>query len=254
MLPAPRAQAGWTALGGALLLGAWAAVAALSPPELALPSPWAAVQAGVEELRAGRFLTDLLTSLGRVAAGYGLAAFSAIPLGLACGRHPVLGATLMPWVAAGKNLSPLAWMPFAIVWFGVGHAPAIFLIYLACFFPLAMAAAAAAAAVPQRLVDVADEMGLSGWARWTKLLLPACAPALVVALRMAAGLAWMVVVAAEMIAGQDGLGFLIWDARNGLRTDLLVWGMLCIAAVGWALDRGLASLVRHPRLAWAHGA
>lgn len=254
MRPSPRAQAGWTALGGLALLGVWVALAWFSPPELAMPSPWAALQAGWEELRAGRFLSDLLASLGRVGAGFGLAAATAIPLGLLCGRQPRLGAALLPWVAAGKNLSPLAWMPFAIVWFGVGHAPAIFLICLACFFPLALAAAAAAASVPQRLVDVADELGLKGWARWRHLLLPACAPGLVVALRLTAGVAWMVVVAAEMIAGQDGLGFLIWDARNGLRTELLAWGMLVIAAVGWGLDRGLAALARHPRLAWAHGA
>jgi NitT/TauT family transport system permease protein len=134
----------------------------------------------------------------------------------------------LPIVNFFRNLSPLAWIPFAILWFGVGDASATFLIFLAVFFPLVLATMAAAANIPAVYARVAHDYGMRDSERLVRVTLPAIMPQVITALRVAAGVAWLVVVAAEMIAGRDGLGFAVMDSRNGLRTDLLVVAMIVI--------------------------
>src|SRR6185503_6070990 len=123
------------------------------------------------------------------------------------------------------------------LWFGIGDIPSIFLIFMASFFPVVIATIAAVASIPSVYFRVAEDYHFSRTELLTHVTLPAIAPQVITALRVTAGLAWVVVVAAEMIAGRDGLGFAVWDARNGLRMDLLVVGMIVIGIIGVVIDK-----------------
>ncbi len=215
-------------------------------PESAFPSPLAVARGFVEEVRAGRLLDDLVASLFRVTTGFALAVGLGLPLGLILGGRARARAALLPAVNFFRNLSPLAWIPFAILWFG------IFLIFMASFFPIVLATIAAVANVPAVYFRVARNYGYSGARLLTQVTLPAIAPQVITSLRVTAGLAWVVVVAAEMIAGRDGLGFAVWDARNGLRMDLLVVGMIVIGLIGVLIDRILLRLTLIKSVRWGY--
>jgi NitT/TauT family transport system permease protein len=234
-------------------IGMWAGLSALHVfPESAFPSPMAVGRGFIEEIETGRLFNDIVASLFRVTTGFLLATALGIPLGLVLGSRARARAAFLPAVNFFRNLSPLAWIPFAILWFGIGDVPAIFLIFMASFFPIVLATIAAAAAVPAIYFRVARNYGMQGTELLTQVTLPAILPQVITALRVTAGLAWVVVVAAEMIAGRDGLGFAIWDARNGLRMDLLVVGMIVIGIIGVAIDRILVQLTRIPSVRWGY--
>jgi NitT/TauT family transport system permease protein len=241
----------WPFVTGAALLALWwIPHAAGIYPVGTVPSPDAVAEAFAGEIKSGRLLDDTIASLYRVAWGYVLAVVTAVPLGLVIGRSLRARDALLPWVNFFRNLSPIAWIPFAIVWFGVNDPPAIFLLFYATFFQIVLATAAAASSVPKVYYRVAEDLGESGWTVLFRVTLPAIMPQLVTALRVAIGVAWMVVVAAEMIAVPSGLGYLIVDARNGLRWDLLVCGMITIGAIGIGLDFAFARLAKIPSVSW----
>lgn len=236
--------------GSVILVAWWAASALRMFPTGTVPSPGEVMLAFREEISSGRLLADTIASLYRVSWGFISAVLLAVPLGLVTGRHAATRAALMPLINFFRSLSPIAWIPFAIVWFGVGDPPAIAIIFIATFFQVVLATAAAAASVPRVYYKVAEDLGLRGRAVLFTITLPAILPQLVTALRVAIGVAWMVVVAAEMIAVRSGLGFLIVDARNGLRMDLVVCGMITIGAIGIGLDMLFSRLTRIPSLRW----
>lgn len=236
-----------------LLVALWWMLSALHIyPESAFPSPPSVVRGFGEEISAGRLFDDLVASLFRVLTGFALAVALGIPLGLMLGHRARARVALLPTVNFFRNLSPLAWIPFAILWFGIGDRPAIFLIFMASFFPLVLATIAAVASIPAVFFRVAQNYGYHGAELLTKVTLPAIIPQVITALRITAGLAWVVVVAAEMIAGQDGLGFAIWDSRNGLRVDLLVVNMIVIGLIGVVIDRLLLQLTKIPSIRWGY--
>jgi len=236
---------------GLILLGIWwIASLAGAFPTGTVPSPDEVGVAFAAEVTSGRLLDDTIASLYRVAWGYIAAVVAAVPLGLVIGRSARTRDALMPWVNFFRSLSPIAWIPFAIIWFGVGDQPAIFIIFVAVFFQVALATSAAAASVPKVYYRVAEDLGLRGRAVLLHVTLPAILPQLVTALRVAIGVAWMVVVAAEMIAVHSGLGFLIIDGRNALRWDLVVVGMISIGAIGILLDIAFARLAKIPSVRW----
>ena len=237
----------------AVALALWGTLAALRVfPESVFPSPAAVARGFAEELRTGRLPNDLVASLFRVTTGFALAVALGLPLGLWLGHSARARAALLPAVNFFRSLSPLAWIPFAILWFGIGDLPAIFLIFMASFFPIVLATVAAVASIPAVYFRVAEDYGLGGAELLTQVTLPAIAPQVITALRVTAGVAWLVVVAAEMIAGRDGLGFAIWDARNGLRMDLLVVGMIVIGVIGVVIDRLLVRLMTIPSVRWGY--
>ena len=238
------------ATGLVLFAAWWLASAADMFPTGTVPSPAEVAGAFATTARTGRLFEDIFASLFRVAWGFTTAVATAIPLGLLVGRSAAARAALLPWINFFRSLSPIAWIPFAIVWFGIGDPPAIFLIFLATFFQIALATAAASAGVPTVYYRVAQELGLGAPAVVFRVTLPAIFPQLVTALRVAVGVAWMVGVAAEMIALRSGLGFLIVDARNGLRMDLVVCGMIAIGAIGIVLDGVFARLARINSVRW----
>ena len=236
-----------------LALLIWSALSLLRVfPESVFPSPAAVARGFMEEVQTGRLLNDMVASLFRVTAGFALAVALGLPLGLWLGHGARARQALLPAVNFFRNLSPLAWIPFAILWFGIGDLPAIFLIFMASFFPIVLATVAAVASIPTVYFRVARDYGFRGAELLTQVTLPAIAPQVITALRVTAGLAWVVVVAAEMIAGRDGLGFASWDARNGLRMDLLVVGMIVIGLIGVLIDRMLVQLMRLPSVRWGY--
>jgi NitT/TauT family transport system permease protein len=244
----------WIALAGpALLVGLWAGVGALGvfPPSL-FPTPLAVARGLVLELRSGRLFDDAVASLFRVAAGFLLAVGLGVPAGLLIGRSALAREAFLPLVNFFRSLSPLAWIPFAILWLGIGDPPAIFLIFMAAFFPVVLSTSAAVASIPSVYFRVARDLGIEGTDLLREVMLPAIAPEVITTLRVTAGLSWLVVVAAEMIAGRDGLGFAVWDARNGLRIDLLGAAMVVIGLLGVVLDRLLVRLTRIPSVRWGY--
>ena len=231
----------------------WAVLAHLGVfPESVFPSPLAVARGFGEEIRTGRLLNDIVASLFRVTTGFALAVIVGLPLGLLLGQHRLARGALLPAINFFRSLSPLAWIPFAILWFGIGDLPAIFLIFLASVFPITLATIAAVASIPTVYFRVARDYDIRGTELLLQVTLPSIAPDVITALRVTAGLAWVVVVAAEMIAGQDGLGFAIWDARNGLRMDLLVVGMIVIGIIGVVLDWLLVQLKKIPSVRWGY--
>jgi len=217
-----------------------------------LPSPLAVLQSIPDEVHTGRLFSDIVASLFRIGAGFSLAVLLGIPLGLWLGSRPLVRAALLPGVNFFRNLSPLAWIPFAILWFGIGDPAAIFLIFMASFFPLAMATMAAVATIPIVHFRVARDYGFHGRELLFHVTLPAILPQVITALRVTAGVAWIVVVAAEMVGCKDGLGYGIYDARSALRLDLVALYMVIIGLLGIGLDRLLAQLTRLPGVRWGY--
>ncbi|MGC4046803.1 MAG: ABC transporter permease [Armatimonas sp.] len=221
-------------------------------PESAFPTPSQVFDGFMEEGKRGRLFDDIIASLFRVSSGFLLATGLGIPLGLLLGLRLHARYALLPAVNFLRNLSPLAWIPFAILWFGIGDAPAVFLIFMASFPPIILTTMVAVAHIPEVYFKVARDYSMKGMELLTQVIIPAILPQILTALRVTAGLAWVVVVAAELIAGRDGLGFLIWDARNALRPDLVVVGMVIIGAFGVLTDRLLAQLTRIPSVRWSY--
>ena len=237
----------------AVLVLIWAALAGSQtfPPSL-FPHPWDVAAAIGAELRSGRLANDVVASLFRVFTGFVLAVVIGVPCGLLLGHSRLAREAFLPLVNFFRSLSPLAWIPFAILWLGIGDRPAIFLIFMAAFFPIVLSTSAAVANIPSVFFRVARDLGIEGPRLLKEVTLPAIAPQVITTLRVSAGLSWLVVVAAEMIAGTDGLGFAVWDARNGLRIDLLAAAMLVIGLIGVALDRVLVQLTKIPSVSWGY--
>lgn len=231
----------------------WAFVSAtgMFPPS-AFPAPAAVLKAFLQEAGSGRLFNDIITSLFRVSCGFLGAVALGIPIGVWMGQILSARIAFLPITNFFRNLSPLAWMPFAILWFGVGDAASIFLIFLSVFFPVVLATLAAVAGIPAVHFRVARAYGLRGWEKLTRVTLPAIMPQVITTLRVTAGVAWLVVVAAEMIAGRDGLGFAVMDSRNGLRTDILVVEMFVIGVIGVLIDRVLVQLTTIPSVRWGY--
>jgi NitT/TauT family transport system permease protein len=236
---------------GAVLLALWWLASALDLfPVGTVPSPADVAAAFAGELRSQRLLVHAVASLYRVAWGFVGAVLLAVPFGLMLGRAPGALRAVLPWINFFRSLSPIAWVPFAIVWFGLGDPPAIFIIFLSTFFQLALATVAAAGSVPRVYYRVAEDLGMTRRQVQLRVTLPAILPQLVTALRVAIGVAWMVVVAAEMIARESGLGYLILDARSGLRMDLVVVSMVTIGGIGIGLDLLFARMTKIDSVRW----
>jgi NitT/TauT family transport system permease protein len=237
----------------AILVSLWHVSIRLQAQPL-LPGPWAVGKGIVELARNGLLLRYVVASLFRVTWGYLLAVITAIPFGLFLGWHRRAEMAWNPPIQILRPISPLAWIPLAILWFGVGDLAAIFLIFVASFLPITVSAMNAVRSIPSIYLDAGRNFGLSQSQLIYKVLYPAVMPKLIVGLRLALGIAWLVVVAAEMVAVNSGLGFLIIDARNaGNRYDLVVAGMVLIGAIGLLLDTGFRSLEKLPALRWGYG-
>lgn len=231
-------------------LGLWHVVVVTSKTTV-FPSPVAVVRGVGELVRKGLLASYIFDSLRRVASGYLSALALGIPTGLALGWFPALAAASNPVIQMCRPISPLAWMPLAILAFGVSEWAPVSLIFLGAFFPIVVATMNGVRAVPALYVQAGRNFGLGPAALLARVVFPAALPQVLTGLRLALGVAWLVVVAAEMIAVDSGLGYLIIDSRNaGKRYDLVIAGMLLIGLIGLALDTGARSLERLKAVRW----
>lgn len=236
----------------AVLLAAWYWAIHRGTATL-LPDPIQVAMGFVELAERGLLLRYIVASLFRVTWGFLMAALIGIPAGLAIGWYRRSEMALNPLLQILRPISPLAWTPISILWFGVGDAAAIFLIFLASLLPLVLTAVSAVESIPAVYINAGRNFGLSPASLVYRVLYPAVIPRLIIGLRITLGVAWLVVVAAEMIAVNSGLGFLIVDARNaGNRYDLVVAGMVSIGLIGLLLDTGMRSLEGIRSLRWGY--
>jgi NitT/TauT family transport system permease protein len=226
----------WPVLASLVFLALWHYLVVWSATKV-FPSPLA-VAKGIRELSAkGVLWSYIADSLRRVALGFGAAVALGIPVGLTLGWYPAANQIVNPVLQMLRPISPIAWIPVAIILFGVGDTTAVFLIFLAAFFPVVVACVDGVSNVPSMYRRAARNFGLSPTQLLVKVIFPAALPRIIIGLRIALGIAWLVVVAAEMIAVDSGLGYLVIDARNsGKRYDLVVAAMLMIGVIGLVLD------------------
>jgi NitT/TauT family transport system permease protein len=229
----------WPLLTGALLLLVWHSLVKLTGTDV-FPSPLNVQRGLVQLIEQGLLWRYVGDSLRRVGIGYLTAITIGVPAGLLLGWYPAAAQIANPVIQMMRPISPIAWIPVAIVLFGVGDLAAMYLIFLAAFFPIVVSTMNGVRSVPSIYRRAGRNFGLSPAALLTRVVLPAALPQMLVGFRLALGIAWLVVVAAEMIAVTSGLGYLVIDARNaGKRYDLVVAAMILIGLIGLALDFGI---------------
>jgi NitT/TauT family transport system permease protein len=240
----------WPLLAAAALLAVWHYAVVWTGTKV-FPSPLG-VEKGLGELLHKHVLwSDIGDSLRRVAIGFGAATIIAIPLGLTLGWHPAVNQVVNPVLQLLRPISPIAWIPVAIIFFGIGDRAATLLIFLGAFFPIVVACVNGVSNVPSIYRRAGRNFGLSAPQILARVVFPAALPQILIGLRIALGVAWLVVVAAEMIAVDSGLGYLVIDSRNsGKRYDLVVAAMLMIGLIGLALDIAFRRLEKSRSVRW----
>jgi NitT/TauT family transport system permease protein len=220
----------------AVLLAAWWLVV-VATHSVIFPTPWQVVTGTAELIEDGTLFTHIGASLMRVGVGFSLAVIIGVPLGLWLGWVKGAYSTLNPLFQILRPISPIAWIPIAILWFGVGNASPIFLIFISSVFPMIVQTTAGVHTIELRYLRAAENFGVSRYTLFRQVVIPAVLPQIIVGMRIGLGVAWLVVVAAEMIALRSGLGYLIIDSRNaGNRYDLVIAGMIIIGLIGLLLD------------------
>ena len=212
------------------------------------PTPWQVVTGALELARDGTLWEHIGASLFRVGTGFLLAMLVAIPLGLWMGWVSGAYITLNPIFQMLRPISPIAWIPLAILWFGVGDLSPVFLIFISSVFPMIVQTTSGVHTIERRYLRAAANFGVPRGVLFRQVVIPAVLPEIIVGMRIGIGVAWLVVVAAEMIALHSGLGYLIMDSRNaGNRYDLVVASMVIIGLIGLLLD-GLTRLLERLKM------
>jgi len=225
----------------AVLLLAWAVVtnAGWIKP-LFLPSPQAVFQQFMEYLTGAAndmpLWQHFVASVGRVFAAFALAVVTAVPVGIAMGMSRVARGIFDPPIEFYRPLPPLSYLPLIIIWFGIDELPKVLLIFLSCFAPLALAARSGMKSASQEQINAAYSMGASYSQIIRHVILPSALPEILVGMRIAIGFGWTTLVAAEMVAANVGLGQMVLNASNFLRTDIVIMGIVVIGVVAYLFD------------------
>lgn len=224
-----------------VLLALWALVSNMGwIKPLFLPTPQTVFKVFVEYLTGNAndkpLWEHLLASILRVAAGFWLAVLTAIPVGIAMGMSRVARGIFDAPIEFYRPLPPLSYLPLIIIWFGIEELPKVLLIYLACFAPLALAARSGMKTASQEQINAAYSMGASYAQVIRHVILPAALPEILVGMRIAIGFGWTTLVAAEMVAANVGLGQMVLNAANFLRTDIVMMGIVVIGVVAFLFD------------------
>jgi NitT/TauT family transport system permease protein len=201
---------------------------------------------------SGEFVHDALTSLYRVFAGFAVGAGLALPFGLAMGASDKVYRWFNPLLQILRPIPPIAYIPLAILWFGLGNPPAIFLIALGAFFPVLINTIAGVRAVDSIYLRAARNLGASSFTIFRRVILPAATPYILSGVRIGIGTAFIVVIVAEMIAVNNGLGFRILEAREYFWSDKIFAGMLSIGLIGLVIDTVMNRINNH-LLRWHRG-
>jgi NitT/TauT family transport system permease protein len=198
----------------------------------------------------------IVSSLFRVTIGFALAVAVGVPFGLLLGWFTRLFQAFNPLIQVLRPISPIAWIPVAILWFGVADTAPVFLIFLASVFPITVTSMAAVKNIQPVYIRAARNFGVGRLELFRRVIFPATLPQILTGIRIALGVAWLVVVAAEMVAinpKSGGLGYLIIDARNaGKRYDLVVAGMVLIGLIGLVLDLLVRRLEKFDEVSWGY--
>lgn len=218
--------------------------------EALFPSPASTFLGLGELIKDGVLFEDIAASLVRFAVGYLASVLLALAAGLILGWYSKVWAYLNPIAQVLRPVSPVAWLPFIVLFFGIGEAPAIVIIFLAAFFPVLLATVAAVQKLDPIYLKVAQNFDIKEPAVFTKIILPAIFPQIATGLHLALGTAWVFLVAGEMVGAQSGLGFLIIDARNNLRADLLMAAIFTIGLLGLLLDSAMSLAERQLYRVW----
>lgn len=235
-----------------LLLAAWWAAVVVGESVI-FPTPWRVVAGTLELVREGTLWDHIGASLFRVGVGFLLAIAVGVPLGLLMGWVKGAFTMLNPMVQILRPISPIAWIPIAILWFGVGDVSPIFLIFLSSVFPIVVQTIAGVHTIDRQYLRAAENFGVSRFKMFHQVVIPAVLPQIIVGMRVSLGVAWLVVVAAEMIALKSGLGYLIIDSRNaGNRYDLVIAGMIIIGLTGLMLDGAMRGLEKLKVVRWRY--
>jgi nitrate/nitrite transport system permease protein len=187
---------------------------------------------------------NVLSSLRRVGIGFGMAALVGIPLGFMLGRWRFLSDMAAPIVALLRPVSPLAWLPIGLLVFKAANPAAIYVIFICSLWPMIINTAVGVRQVPQDYLNVARVLQLSEWKVFTKILFPAVLPYMITGVRLSIGVAWLVIVAAEMLTGGVGIGFWVWDEWNNLKVEHIIIAIITIGVVGLVLEQALVLLAR----------
>ncbi|CAI0795556.1 Bicarbonate transport system permease protein CmpB [Serratia quinivorans] len=263
VMPLPQRKARWglllqqsfrrgvpAALGFVLTLVVWQ-VAALNSK--GFPTPWATWQAALV-LFADPFYSagpndqgigwNVLASLQRVATGFGLAALVGIPAGFLLGRFAFLANMLNPIISLLRPVSPLAWLPIGLLLFQRAEPASTWTIFICSIWPMILNTAEGVTRIPQDYLNVARVLKLSEWTVMRKILFPAVLPYVLTGVRLSIGIAWLVIVAAEMLTGGVGIGFWIWNEWNNLNVENIIIAIIVIGVVGLLLEQGLMLLAK----------
>jgi nitrate/nitrite transport system permease protein len=187
---------------------------------------------------------NVLSSLKRVGIGFGMAAAVGIPLGFLIGRFKFLSDMAAPIIAMLKPVSPLAWLPIGLLLFKAANPAAIYVIFVCSLWPMIVNTAVGVRQIPQDYLNVARVLGLSEWRVFTTILFPAVLPYMITGVRLSIGVAWLVIVAAEMLTGGVGIGFWVWDEWNNLKVEHIIIAIFTIGIVGLLLEQALVLLAR----------
>ncbi len=214
-----------------------------------LPSPVRLVHAASELAAEGILLKHTVASLWRVLVGFLLASLAGITLGVLLGWSRFLSDLIRPVIESLRPIPPIAWTPIAILWFGVGNAPSYFLVFIGAVFPVFVNTFSAVHNIDRTQINAALCLGAGPGLLIRDILIPASLPIIFPGLRIALGVGWMCVVAAELIAAQSGLGYMIQQNRVLLQTQNVVTGMITIGLVGFAMS-ALMSVIERRLIPW----
>ncbi|WP_342526485.1 ABC transporter permease [Chryseomicrobium sp. FSL W7-1435] len=238
-------------IGFVLLIAVWQMIYTFGDYDAVLfPPPIAVGTAILSLIQDGTLITHIQVSLYRFLLGYLSAVVIAVGLGLLLGRLPLLWSILDPIAQVIRPVSPIAWSPFIVLWFGIGDIPAIVIIFIAAFFPVLLSTVGAVRKVDANYLKVADNFEVKGFQLLFKVIFPAAFPFIANGLHIAVGTAWIFLVAGEMVGAQSGLGYLIVDARNSMRLDFVMAGIVFIGVLGLLLDKVVGVFERWINRQW----
>ena len=237
-------------MGLTLFIGIWAMVAQGNPT---LPGPLKTWDSAVQ-LFSDPFYRNgpndqgigwnILSSLERVAIGFGMAALTGIPLGFMIGRFDFLNRMTAPIISLLRPVSPLAWLPIGLLVLKAADPAAIWVIFISSIWPMIINTSVGVTRIPQDYMNVAKVLNLSEWKIFTRILFPAVLPYMITGIRLSIGVAWLVIVAAEMLTGGVGIGFWVWDEWNNLNVEHIIIAIFVVGIVGLLLEQALVLLAK----------
>lgn len=220
--------------------------------DVMMPPPTAVISAAADLMERGVLVTHIVDSLRRVLLAVGAAAVLGVPLGLAMGWSPRFRSAVDPLLEFVRPIPPLAWIPLSILWFGIGDAQIVYIIFLAAFFPVVLNSLAGARDVDTYLMRAGLSLGARPRELFRTVVLPAALPQVFTGVRVGLGIGWMALVAGELVAAPSGLGYMINNARTLFRSDYILLGMVLIGVLGLVLDYVMRQIARFA-MPWHRG-